>query len=185
MKDRGSTCKFRNAQSAFPNLYVDPVFDNTMRNKQVEFNPYIYTFFKLSCIGYEISILIHNRAVFRTATGAAGSYVTATVPWKNGSQNFSHVHSSRKHWKCKYLTIKACLRWYVFLDILVKNAFLQETKKTCTSFQCFFKMLNFVLLIESIHKKWKLPHWLSTLPSWPWYFSLICILKEYTQCLSE
>ena len=26
-----------------------------MRNKQVEFNPYIYTFFK-SCFGYEISV---------------------------------------------------------------------------------------------------------------------------------
>ena len=44
-----------------------------MRNKQVEFNPYIYTLSKLSRFGYEISVflLIHNRAVFRTAAGAA------------------------------------------------------------------------------------------------------------------
>ena len=26
MNDRGSTCKFRNARSAFRNLHVDPVF---------------------------------------------------------------------------------------------------------------------------------------------------------------
>ena len=47
------------------------------------------------------SFLIHNRAVFRTATGTAGSYVTGT----NGCQNISYVHNSRKHWKCKYFTI--------------------------------------------------------------------------------
>ena len=61
-----------------------------MRNKQVEFNPYIYTLSKLSCFGYEISFfLIHNKVVIRTATGTAGSYVTGTVSWKNGCQNFS------------------------------------------------------------------------------------------------
>ena len=27
-----------------------------MRNKQVEFNPYIYSLSKLSCFGYEISV---------------------------------------------------------------------------------------------------------------------------------
>ena len=48
------------------------------------------------------SFLIHNRAAFRTATGTPGSYVMGTVSWKNGCQNFSYVHSSRKHWKCKY-----------------------------------------------------------------------------------
>ena len=58
---------------------------------------------KLSRFGDKISVLIHIRAVFKTAAGATGSYVTATVPWnKNGCQNFSYVHSSRKHWKCKY-----------------------------------------------------------------------------------
>ena len=49
--------------------------------------------------------LIHNKAVFRTATGTAGSYVTGTVSWKNRCQNFSNVHRSRKHWKCKYTAI--------------------------------------------------------------------------------
>ena len=47
--DRGSTCKFRNARSAFRKLHVDPLSLHTsMRNKQVEFNPYIYTLTSLS-----------------------------------------------------------------------------------------------------------------------------------------
>ena len=38
----------------------------------------------MSRFGYEIPVfLIHNRAVFRTATGTASSYVTGTVSWKN------------------------------------------------------------------------------------------------------
>ena len=37
-------CKFRNARSDFRNLHVDPLSLHTStRNKQVEFNPYIYT----------------------------------------------------------------------------------------------------------------------------------------------
>ena len=68
--DRGSTCKFRNARSAFRNLLVDPLSLHTsMRNKQVEFNPYIYTLTtlsKLKCFGYKISVfLIQNtRSLF-------------------------------------------------------------------------------------------------------------------------
>ena len=58
--DRGSTCKFRNARSAFRNLHVDPLSLHTsMRNKQVEFNPYIYTLTTLSKLyrfDYEISV---------------------------------------------------------------------------------------------------------------------------------
>ena len=53
-------CKFRNARSAFRNLHVDPLSLHTfMRNKQVEFNPYIYTLTTLSKLyrfGYEISV---------------------------------------------------------------------------------------------------------------------------------
>ena len=65
--DRGSTCKFRNARSAFRNLHVDPLSLHTsMRNKQVEFNPYIYTLSKLYRFGYKISVfLIQNtRSLF-------------------------------------------------------------------------------------------------------------------------
>ena len=51
------------------------------------------------------SFLIRIRATFRTAIGTAISYVTYAASWKNGCQNFSNVHRSRKHWKCKYLLI--------------------------------------------------------------------------------
>ena len=48
ISDRGSTCKFRNARSAFRNLHVNPLsLHSSMRNKQVEFNSYIYTLSKL------------------------------------------------------------------------------------------------------------------------------------------
>ena len=57
LNDRGSMCKFRNARSAFRNLHVDPLSLHTsMRKKQVEFTPYIYTLTKLYRFGYEISV---------------------------------------------------------------------------------------------------------------------------------
>ena len=56
MKDRGSTCKFRNAWSAFRKFTPgSSVFNNTMR-ENVEFNPYINSLSKLSSFGYEISV---------------------------------------------------------------------------------------------------------------------------------
>ena len=55
------------------------VFHNTMRNKQVELNPYIFTLLKLS----RYPVLIRNRAVFGTATG---SYFTGTISRKNECQ---------------------------------------------------------------------------------------------------
>ena len=55
-----------------------------MRNKQVEFSPYIYTLSKLSRFGYEISVFnTQQGGIDRTATG---SYVTGTVSW-NECQN--------------------------------------------------------------------------------------------------
>ena len=57
MNDRGSMCKFRNAQSAFRKCTRrSSVNHNSMRNKQLEFNPYIYTLSKLSHFSYEISV---------------------------------------------------------------------------------------------------------------------------------
>ena len=47
MNDRGPTCNFRNARSAF-RTRGSSVFHTSMRNKQVEFNPYIYTLSQLS-----------------------------------------------------------------------------------------------------------------------------------------
>ena len=105
--DRGSTCKFRNARSAFRNLHVDPLSLHTfMRNKQVEFNPYIYTFTTLSKLyrfGYEISVFNtkHPVIILRVSLFAVTpSHVAST---KIECQNFSYVYRSRKHWECKYL----------------------------------------------------------------------------------
>ena len=83
MNERGSMCKFRNAQTSRIQslyLYFIKIVPFWIRN---------------------IRFLIHNSVVFRTATGTAGSYVTGTASWKNGCQNVSYVHRSRKHWKCK------------------------------------------------------------------------------------
>ena len=37
-------------------IYTWILFHTSMRNKQVESNPYIYTLSKLYCFGYEISV---------------------------------------------------------------------------------------------------------------------------------
>ena len=104
--DIGSTCKFRNARSAFRNLHVDPLSLHTfMRNKQVEFNPYIYTLTTLSKLcrfGYEISVFNtkHPVIILRVSLFAiTPSHVAST---KIECQNFSYVYRSRKHWECKY-----------------------------------------------------------------------------------
>ena len=41
---------------------------------------------------------------YHSAT-ATEYYVTLVACWKIEGQNFSYVHRSRKHWKCKYLHI--------------------------------------------------------------------------------
>ena len=108
--DRGSTCQFRNVRSAFRNWHVDPLSLHTfMRNKQVEFNPYIYTLTTLSKLyrfGYEISVFNtkHPVIILRVSLFAVTpSHVAST---KIECQNFSHVYRSRKHWECKYLLMK-------------------------------------------------------------------------------
>ena len=108
--DRGSTCKFRNARSAFRNLHVDPLsLHNSMRNKQVEFNPYIYTLTTLSklyllatkCPFFNTrpSVIILRASLFAVTP----SHVASS---KIECQNFSYVYRSRKHWECKYKTMQ-------------------------------------------------------------------------------
>ena len=64
---------------------------------------YIYTLSKLfRFLAMKYQFLIQNRVVFRTV---AVSYVKGTVSQKNEFQIISYVHSSRKHWKCKYINI--------------------------------------------------------------------------------
>ena len=114
----GSTCKFRNARSAFRNLHVDPLSLHTfMRNKQVEFNPYIYTLTTLSKLyrfGYEISVFNtkHPVIILRVSLFAVTpSHVAST---KIECQNFSYVYRSRKHWECKYYYLNSCISAVVY-----------------------------------------------------------------------
>ena len=63
-----------------------------MRNKETEFNPYIFycTASKLSRFAMNYPVLIQNIAV-----RAVCSYATRTVSSK--TVKFSYVHSGRKH----------------------------------------------------------------------------------------
>ena len=91
---------------------MDPLSLHTfMRNKQVEFNPYIYTLTTLSKLyrfGYEISVFFNTKhpvIILRVSLFAVTpSHVAST---KIECQNFSYVYRSRKHWECKYTSDKA------------------------------------------------------------------------------
>ena len=103
MKDRGSTCKFRNAWSSFRNLHMDHLSFITLweTNKK---NSILISILYQNCLVWVMKypFFIAQQVVFRTAAVTDGSYVTATVSLKNGCQIFSYVHSSRKLWECKY-----------------------------------------------------------------------------------
>ena len=105
--DRGSTCKFRNARSAFRNLHVDPLSLHTsMRNKQVEFNPYINTLTTLSKLyrfGYKISVFNAKHPVIILRASLIAVTPSHVASSKIECQIFSYVYRSRKHWECKYI----------------------------------------------------------------------------------
>ena len=89
MKDRGLTSKFRNAKNTFLKFTRgSSVFHNTMKNKKVEFNSYMYSLSKLSCFGYEISVFNTQRGSIHNSSRLMG-----TVSSKNECQQFSYVHS--------------------------------------------------------------------------------------------
>ena len=101
-----TACKFRNARSAFRNLHVDPLsLHNSMRNKQVEFNSYIYTLTTLSKLNllatkYPFFNTKHPVIILRASLFVVTpSHVASS---KIECQNFSYVYRSRKHWECKY-----------------------------------------------------------------------------------
>ena len=114
---------------------------------------------------WNIRFEIHNRAVFRTAAGAAGSYVSLVACWKNGCQNFSNVYRSRKHWKCKYtngkkkqciakmlITHKICSGWaWKFINMV--SPIRTFNYPTFTRFH--------VLLVRHLFFLWKL-HFMSS-----------------------
>ena len=80
----------------------------SMRNKQVEFNPYIYTLTTLSKLyrfGYEISVFNTKHPVIILRASLSVVTPSHVASWKIECQNFSYVYRSRKHWECKYLTM--------------------------------------------------------------------------------
>ena len=76
-----------------------------MRNKQVEFNTYIYTLTTLSKLyrfGYEISVFYTKQPVIILQASLFVVTQSHVASWKIECQNFSYVYRSRKHWECKY-----------------------------------------------------------------------------------
>ena len=121
MKDRGSTCKFRNARSVFRNLHVDPLSFITlyMRNKKILISILVlYQNCPVLAMKYPFSNAQHGG--IQNSRLNRRSYVRATVSLKNGCQNFSYVHSSRIHWKCKYCFMKrnsVCIAFVMSLSL--------------------------------------------------------------------
>ena len=85
-------------EAIFRNLHVDPLSLHTsMRNKQVEFDPYIYTLSKLYRFGYEISVFNTKHPVIILRASLFVVTPSHVASSKNGCQNFSYVYRSRKH----------------------------------------------------------------------------------------
>ena len=70
------------------------VFHTSMRNKQVEFNPYIS---KLYRFGYEISVFNTKHPVIILRASLFVVTPSHVASWKNRCQNLSYVYRSRKH----------------------------------------------------------------------------------------
>ena len=87
--------------SAFRNLHVYPLSLHTsMRNKQVEFNPYIYTLTTLSKLyrfGYDISLFLKKHPVIILRASLFVVTPSHVASSKIECQNFSYVYRSRKH----------------------------------------------------------------------------------------
>ena len=102
---------------------------------------------------WNIRFLIHNRAVFRTAAWAAGSYVTYVSSWKNGCQNFSYVHRSRKHWD-----VSAAVQIYSCVTKIITcliNKLLILKKKISNHAKLFAKIS---IVANSPQTRWSHPH---------------------------
>ena len=94
MNDRGSACKKRFSKFT----RGSSVFHTSMTNKQVEFNPYIYTLSKLSSFGYEISVFKYTTGRYSEQPPEQPAHTSRMfLHGKNGCQNVSCVHRSRKN----------------------------------------------------------------------------------------
>ena len=67
--DRGFSVNFVMRDALFEVYGGSSVFHTSMRNKQVEFNSYIYTLSKLSRLGYEISVFKYTTGRYSEQPG--------------------------------------------------------------------------------------------------------------------
>ena len=151
MNDSRSMCKFHNARSAFRNFHVDPLSFIPPWETNKKNSIFIFILYQ-NCpvLAMQYLFIIHNRAVFRTAIWTAGSYVTGTVSWKNGCQNFSYVHSSRKHWECKYTSINPIVlhhyRLHVWQFYITTRMTVDTSSPAVVALLCMIFALAFILL---------------------------------------
>ena len=61
---QGPRVNFVMREALFEIYNGSSVLHTSMRNKQVEFNPYIYTLSTLSCFGYEISVFKYTTGLY-------------------------------------------------------------------------------------------------------------------------
>ena len=101
-----------------------------MRNKQVEFNPYIYTLSKLYRFGYEISVFNTKHPVIIPRASLFVVTPSHVASWKIECQNFSYVYRSRKHWECKYYFINKSIVFQITLDGALCFAICKSSKET-------------------------------------------------------
>ena len=103
-----------------------------MRNKQVEFNPYIYTLTTLSKLyrfGYEIPVFNTKHPVIILRASLFVVTPSHVASSKIECQNFSYVHRSRKHWECKYFEMKCFENIFKLKFINKKTTVLNIMKK--------------------------------------------------------
>ena len=68
---------------------------------------YLY-FIKIVPFGYEISVFKYTTGRYTEQPPEQPAHTSRNYDssWKNGYQNFSYVHRSRKHLECKYITLQ-------------------------------------------------------------------------------
>ena len=79
---------------------------------------FIYTLSNLSRFDYEIPVFKYKTGWYSEQQPEQPAHTSRQqLHGKNGYQNFSYVHRSRKHWECKYVHLLLplyCYRLYLF-----------------------------------------------------------------------
>ena len=134
--DRGSTCKFRNARSAFRNLHVDPLSLHTFMMKQTSRIQSLYLYFNyfIKIVPFwlrNIRFLIQNTPVIILRVSLFAVTPSHVASTKIECQNFSYVYRSRKHWECKYWVLQFVKKIYSIFHIVQRSNFLEFFGEYC------------------------------------------------------